>query len=179
MKKVDVGDKSFVLKYSHNKLMRRISAMAEEINSLEKDKDIVFMIVLNGAYMFASDLTKKITLPCEVTFVKVASYSGTKSTGNLKTLVGINTELKNKTIILIEDIVDSGNTLENFIPQLELHSPKEIKICSLFFKPNSYKGKRQINYIGFSIDDSFIVGYGLDYNEKGRNLPAIYELEDQ
>ena len=154
----------------------QIERIADEINSDLKDKAVVFVVILNGAFMFASDLYKLITLDSRISFLKLASYQGTTSSGQVKQLIGLNESLKDKTVVVVEDIVDTGHTLNSIIKQLKGFDPNDIKIASLLFKPDSFQYKYKIDYLGFSIPNDFIVGYGLDYDGFGRNLDSIYTI---
>ena len=151
--------------------------MAERINKDFKNEKPIFLSVLNGSFLFTADLLKKIKIECEVSFTKISSYSGTQSTGNVNTLIGISENLKDRTVIILEDIVDSGNTLEKIIPELKKQQPKQIITATLFFKPNAYKKKIKLDYIGIDMPNDFLVGYGLDYDGLGRNLSDIYILK--
>ena len=126
--------------------------------------------------MFASDLMKKVDLVSEISFIKMSSYHGTESTGRVDELIGLGNDLKDKDVIIVEDIIDSGITIDKIISLLEMEGPKSVKICSLLYKPAAFKGNHKPYYIGFSIPNAFVVGYGLDYDEKGRNLDAIYQI---
>jgi len=141
-------------------------------------KQVIFLGILNGCFMFAGDLLKHIELPCQISFLKLASYQGTSSLGNVKKLIGINENIEGKTIIILEDIVDTGNTLESIIAQIREFNPLEIKVATLLFKPQAYKKELPIDYIGLEIPNSFILGYGLDYDGFGRNLRDIYTIID-
>jgi len=156
---------------------KAVQDVARQINKDFKDTTPVFLVVLNGAFFFASDLIKQFEGPCETNFIKVSSYSGTQSTGDVKTILGIDESLKGKKIILIEDIVDTGNTLEVLLDKFQELAITDYKVASLFFKPNAYKKSFPIDYVGLEIENDFIVGYGLDYNELGRNLTTIYKLK--
>ena len=176
MNKVKILDKEFEVSISHDQIQEAIGRIAERIDKDLKGKDVIFMGVLNGSFMFASDLFKKINIDCQITFVKVASYQGTMSTGNVKRLIGINEDIKGKTVVILEDIVDTGHTLDNIIRQLLGYEPKEIKIATFLFKPDAYTKDIPIDYVGFEIPNDFIVGYGLDYDGFGRNLENLYTL---
>jgi hypoxanthine phosphoribosyltransferase len=143
-----------------------------------KDKKPLFLSVLNGSFMFASDLMKKITIDCEISFVKVASYNGISTSGSIKSLIGLNEDIKGRTIVIIEDIVDTGLTIESVVKQLELMEPAEIKIATLLYKPEAYRKKLQLDYVAIVVPNDFLVGYGLDYDGLGRNLPDIYVLDN-
>ncbi len=176
MEDVKVYDKTFRLSIPEKEILEAIKNMAQEINRDYKDKDPVFLAVLNGAFVFASDLLKEISFPCAISFVKLASYSGSSSTGKVKDLIGLNEDLRGKEIIIIEDIIDSGISMKYLLAMLEEMKPLNIRIASLLFKPEAFKGDYPIDYIGLSIPNDFIVGYGLDYNGYGRNLKQIYTL---
>lgn len=175
---VNILDKSFEMYLTRDEIQSQVSRVAGEINSDLADQDVVFLAVLNGSFMFASDLMKEVNLHSEISFVKLGSYEGTESTGKVDELIGLNANLENKTVVIIEDIVDTGNTLKKILSILETVNAKSIKLCTLLFKPEAYKGDFQPDYIGFKIPNAFVVGYGLDYNQKGRNLNAIYQLKD-
>lgn len=178
LKQVKLKDKEFALSYPESEIQQDIDVVASKINwDYRNDKDIpVFLCMLNGSFMFAADLMKRINFQCEVSFVKYSSYSGTKTTGSVNQLIGLNSDLKGRSIIVVEDIVETGNTLTTLFAELNKLEPKSVKVCSLLFKPNCFKGSMKIDYIGRSIPDDFIVGYGLDYDNVGRNLADIYTL---
>ena len=178
MKTVKVLDKNFKLYIPHDKIQEHIAKVAAQINNDLKGKDVIFMGILNGSFMFASDLMKLINLPSQITFLKLASYQGTRSTGSVKRLIGLNEDISGKTVVVIEDIVDTGITLEQIQKQLLGYEPAEIKYATLLFKPNAYQGKILIDYVGIEIPNDFILGYGLDYDGFGRNLADLYVLED-
>ena len=176
MQKVKILDKEFEISINADEIQKAIDKIAGKINTDLKDKDVIFLGILNGSFMFASDLFKRINIDCQITFVKVASYQGTMSTGNVKRLIGINEDIKDKTVVIIEDIVDTGHTLDNIIRQLIGYEPKEIKIATFLFKPDAYTKDIPLDYVGFDIPNDFIVGYGLDYDGYGRNLENLYTL---
>ena len=176
MDRVKILDKEFGISISKEKIHQAITIMANKLNSDFKGKEVIFIGILNGSFMFASDLFKQINLNCRITFVKVASYQGTISTGTVKSLIGINENIKDLSVVVLEDIIDTGETLENIISQLKGYNPAEIKIATFLFKPNAFKKDYKIDYIGMEIPNDFIVGYGLDYDGYGRNLPEIYTL---
>jgi hypoxanthine phosphoribosyltransferase len=142
------------------------------------DKNPLFIAVLNGSFMVASDLMKSMSIPCEISFVKVSSYHGTASTGRVDELIGLNTDIKDRHIILLEDIVDTGVTVDKVLKLLSVAEPASVKTCTLLFKPDAFKGKKSPDYIGFTVPELFVVGYGLDYDEMGRNLRDIYKLKE-
>jgi hypoxanthine phosphoribosyltransferase len=178
METIILHDKTFRLSISSAKISERIMHIAAEINHDLKERDVVFLIVLNGAFIFASDLLRNITFNCPVSFIKLASYDGDKSTGTVKKLIGLSDNFENKTVVIIEDIIESGNTLHAVIEQLQRLPVKEIKTVCLLYKPDTYKFTYPIDYIGFTIPNNFVVGYGLDYNGYGRNLNDIYTVTD-
>lgn len=175
---IQILDKTFVEYISRESIETQVSRVAQEINSDLAGEDVVFLAVLNGSFMFASDLMKKIKLDSEISFVKVQSYEGTNSTGEVSELIGLSGTLENKTVVVIEDIVDTGNTVKKINSILENSKVKSVKLCTLLFKPDAFKGDRKPDYIGFSIPNAFVVGYGLDYDQKGRNLDRIYQIKD-
>jgi hypoxanthine phosphoribosyltransferase len=141
-------------------------------------KDPIFLGILNGAFMFASDLYKQLGFPCQITFLKLASYSGTQSTGTVKQLIGINRDLKDRVVVVLEDIVDTGVTLETIIRQLSGYQPAEIKVATFLHKPDATVKEVKLDYVGMKIPNDFILGYGLDYDGYGRNFKEIYRLVD-
>jgi hypoxanthine phosphoribosyltransferase len=167
-------DKHFVPFISEKEVEKAIAAIAVRLNKDLKDKKPLFLGIMNGAFIFAADLIRRFEGNCEVSFLKVSSYKGDQSTGQVLKLAGLQENLENRTVVIIEDIVDTGNTLEYLLEELQKHSPKEIKIATLLLKPGTYKKKMPIHYVGIEIPDKFIVGYGLDYDGLGRNLRDIY-----
>ena len=157
-------------------IQTRIEELARQINSDLAGKEVVFLGILNGAFLFAADLFRRIDFPARISFVKLASYQGTSSQVSIKELIGWNEDIKNKTIVVIEDIVDTGNTLERIVDELVIRKASEIKIAALLYKPEAYTKKIPLDYIGFEIPNDFVVGYGLDYDGFGRNLPSVYTL---
>ena len=147
-----------------------------KFNSDMADKNPLLLAVLNGSFMFAADLMKNITIPCEISFVKLASYQGTQSTGEVKEVIGINEDLAGRTVIIVEDIVESGLTIQRMLDSLGTRNPDSIDVCTLLLKPDRLKVDLDIKYVAFSIPNDFILGYGLDYDQQGRNLRDIYTL---
>jgi hypoxanthine phosphoribosyltransferase len=156
--------------------MQTIARIAADLDRDLMGKDPVFLAVLNGAFMFASDLFKMIQMPCSITFVKMASYQGNKSSGQVKELIGLTEDIEGKDLVIIEDIIDSGLTMKSLLKTLKEKKPASIKIVTLLYKPDAFRGDFEIDHIGLSIPNDFIVGYGLDYNGHGRNLRDIYTL---
>ena len=176
--KVKLLDKEFKIFIKENEIQKIVESISTNINKLQV-KNPLFIAVLNGSFLFASDIMRKITLPdAEISFIKLSSYSGTKSTGNVNELIGLNKQIKNRNVIILEDIVDTGNTLEKIIEILKEKKVASYKIATLLFKPDAYTKNINIDYIGKSIKNDFVVGYGLDYDEIGRNLPHIYKLKN-
>lgn len=174
---IQVLDKTFELYIDANEIASKVKELANRINNDYSDKNLVFVAVLNGSFMFAADLMKGIDIPAEITFVKVSSYSGINSTGRVDELIGLTTSVHDKHVIILEDIVDTGITIEKIRTLIADQQPFSVKVCSLLFKPDAYQGEAQPDYFGFEIPNAFVVGYGLDYNEKGRNLDAIYQIQ--
>ncbi len=174
--KVKILDKEFEIFITADEIAAAVDKVATKINTELASKDVIFIGVLNGCFLFAADLYRGLDFDSQISFVKVASYSGTSSTGKVKRLIGLNEDVKDKTVVLIEDIIDSGRTIENLVRQIKGYEPAEVKIASFLFKPDAYKADLAIDYIGLKIPNDFIVGYGLDYDGFGRNLPHIYKI---
>ena len=171
---MQIKDKSFRKYILFDAIHEKVLKVAGRINEDYKKKNPVFVVVLNGAFMFASDLLKKVNVDCEIAFVKVASYEGTKSTGSVKSLIGLNHNINNREVVIIEDIVDTGETIVALLDQLNRQSPSQIKIATLLFKPKAYTKDVPIDYVAMEVSNEFLVGYGLDYDGFGRNLEDIY-----
>jgi hypoxanthine phosphoribosyltransferase len=171
-------DKLFVPFISAQEIDFALTNMAKQIEDDFTEEIPVFIGVLNGGFMVVSDLLKKYNSPCEVSFIKLASYEGTQSNSGVKQLIGLNQNLEGRTVIVIEDIVDTGHTLEELKSLFKEQKVKHFKIATLFLKPDAYKKDIKIDYVGIRIPDRFIVGYGLDYNGLGRNLTEVYQLKD-
>jgi len=171
-------DKSFKPYLTQSNLEEAIERIANQINQDYSDKNPLFIAILNGSFIFASDLFKKINIPAEISFIKLASYQGTKSTGNVITAIGLETDLYDRNVIVLEDIIDTGKTLSAFLPQLEHQQPKSLKVCALLHKKEATQYPVTIDYLGFEIPNLFVVGYGLDYNGYGRNLDQIMQIDE-
>jgi hypoxanthine phosphoribosyltransferase len=171
-----VHDKSFEPYLSAEVIDKKIAMIASRIDADYAGKKPLFIAILNGAFMFASDLFKKISIEAEISFIKLASYKGTKSSGQVITAIGLDTDLHGRHVVIVEDIVDTGKTLSEFLPQLEHQQPASMKIAALLHKPEATVYPIQVDYLGFSVPKKFLLGYGLDYDGLGRNLPAIYQL---
>jgi hypoxanthine phosphoribosyltransferase len=171
-------DKLFVPFISAQEIDFAIANMATQIEDDFAEETPVFIGVLNGSFMVVADLLKKYNAPCEVSFVKLASYQGTQSTAEVKQLIGLNQNLEGRTVIVVEDIVDTGHTLEELKNIFKQQKVKHFKIATLFFKPEAYKKDIKLDYVGIRIPNKFIVGYGLDYDGLGRNLSEVYQLKE-
>ena len=177
MKTVTLHNKKFEVFISDSEIEEIVHAIANAINN-SGTKEPLFISILNGSFMFSSDIMKKITIPnTEISFIKLSSYSGTESTGSVNKLIGLGKDIKNRNIIILEDIIDTGITLEKIISLFEKENVADIKVATLLFKPDAYQKQINIDFIGKSIPNDFVVGYGLDYDEIGRNLPHIYKLK--
>ncbi|MCI6460806.1 MAG: hypoxanthine phosphoribosyltransferase [Prevotella sp.] len=173
---VKIKDKTFKTSIPEVEIQQRVKEVADHINRDMADKNPLLLAVLNGSFMFAADLMKNITIPCEISFVKLASYQGTQSTGEVKEVIGINEDLAGRTVIIVEDIVESGLTIQRMLDSLGTRNPDSIDVCTLLLKPDRLKVDLDIKYVAFSIPNDFILGYGLDYDQQGRNLRDIYTL---
>ena len=176
MSLIKVHDKEFVPYLTSGEIEKEVQRVATEINKDYVGKKPLFIAILNGAFIFAADLFKKIHLDAEICFIKLASYKGVKSTGKVITAIGLDAELYGRDVIIVEDIVDTGKTLSQFLPQLEHHHPASLKVAALLHKPSATVHSIEINYLGFTIPDKFVLGYGLDYDGLGRNIKEIYQL---
>ncbi|MCX6270252.1 MAG: hypoxanthine phosphoribosyltransferase [Bacteroidetes bacterium] len=176
MSNIRVLDKTFKPYLSSLQIDRAVSKVAEEITRDFSDKNPLFLVILNGAFMFASDLFKKFNFPCEISFVKLASYIGTQTSSQVHELIGLKEEMRGRNVIIIEDIVDTGFTLAKLREQILLQVPADLQIATLLFKPKAFVERYKLAYIGLEIPNDFIIGYGLDYNGYGRNLPDIYQI---
>jgi adenylate kinase len=172
----DLHFKPFIKEEEINSI---VQSLVDQVTIDCKDETPLFIGILNGSFMFVSDFVKSYKGDCEVSFVKLASYQGTTTTEKVKQLVGLNDDLEGRTVVILEDIIDTGNTLQEIYEIFKDKKVKQLKIATLFFKPDVFKKELPIDYIGKSIPDKFIVGYGLDYNGLGRNYPAIYQLTTQ
>jgi hypoxanthine phosphoribosyltransferase len=176
---VQVHDKFFEPFIDEEAIQKEVSRVAHEMNRDLASKDPIFLGILNGAFMFASDLYKQLDFPCQITFLKLASYSGTQSTGSVKQLIGINRDLKDRVVVVLEDIVDTGVTLDTIIRQLTGFEPAEIRVATFLHKPEATVKEVKLDYVGMEIPNTFILGYGLDYDGYGRNFREIYRLVNE
>lgn len=175
---IRIKDKVFSVSITSSEILEQTKRVANEINQDFEKSNPIFLAILNGSFIFAADLIREIVLPCEIHFIKLASYTGIKSTGCVHELIGLNADLRGQDVIIIEDIVDSGLTMEHVIKSLQKLSPHSISICTLLLKPDNLKANIEIKYKCFDIPNDFIVGYGLDYDGYGRNLKDIYTVID-
>lgn len=177
MNKISVGDKEFEIFIENDSIAKRTRLIATELNLDYEHRRPIFIGILNGSFLFMADLLKEVDIPCEVGFMRVASYHGTETTGKVKQLIGIADELKGRDIILVEDIVDTGLTLKFILEKIYEQQPASVKVCSLLYKPASLQTPiTELEYVGFEIPNEFVVGYGLDYDGLGRNLKDIYRV---
>lgn len=179
MTSIQLHDKSFDTYLSEQEIQSKIKEIAEQLNQDYKNRRPLFIAILNGSFMFAADLFKHLTIDAEVCFIKLASYKGVKSSGNVITAIGLDQDVFEREVVIVEDIVDTGKTLHQFLPKLEHQQPKSLKIAALLHKPEATQFPLRIDYVGFRIPNKFVVGYGLDYDGLGRNLKEIYQLADQ
>ena len=178
MQVIRVHDKQFEPYLTAEEIALRIKMVAQQLNQDYSGKKPLFIAILNGSFMFASDLFKEITIDAEICFIKLASYKGTKSTGHVITAIGLDMDIIGREIIIIEDIVDTGKTLSEFLPQIHHQQPASVKIVALLQKPDAMVYPVKIDYLGFTIPNKFVVGYGLDYDGLGRNIREIYRLAE-
>lgn len=178
MSNIKVHDKVFQPYISAAEIDKEITRVAEEINKAYEGLRPLFIGILNGSFMFAADLFKKITIDAEISFIKLASYKGTRSTGHVITSIGLDEGLKGRHVIILEDIVDTGKTMDAFLPQLRDQQPASLKIAALLHKPEALEYPIHIDFLGFSVPNKFLLGYGLDYDGLGRNIKEIYRLVD-
>jgi hypoxanthine phosphoribosyltransferase len=174
---IEILTKSFEKYISTEEIQERVTVLADQINTDFSDKEVEFIAILDGSFMFASDLLKKINLQTTISFLKVKSYEATESTGKINELIGLQTKITGKHIVILEDIVDTGATMDYVVETLQKHQPASTTIATLMFKPEAFKGKNKPKYIGFNISNEFIVGYGMDFDGYGRNLESIYQIK--
>lgn len=178
MSAIKLHDKTFEIYIEEAIIQEKVKSLAEQLSLDYKDKNPLFIAILNGSFMFAADLFKHLNINAEICFIKLASYKGVRSTGHVTTAIGLDHDIFNRHVIIIEDIVDTGKTLGFFIPKLYHQQPASLKIAALLHKPEATQHPLDIDYIGFSIPNKFVVGYGLDYDGLGRNLKEIYQLSE-
>ena len=178
MQEINIHGKIFIPYLKQEDIEAAVEKLAENISADYAGKHPLFIAILNGSFMFAAELFKRLTIPAEICFIKLASYKGTTSSGHVITSIGLDTEVKDRHVIILEDILDTGKTLSNFLPQLYNMNPASLKIAALLHKPEATIYNVPLDYNGFKIPDKFVVGFGLDYNGLGRNIPAIYQLKE-
>ena len=179
MNKVKLHDKEFEVYLHSKKIQERLQEIGKQISQEFKGEKIILLGVLNGSFMVMADLARAIELELSCEFVKISSYSGTETTGKVKSLIGLSAEIKDKSVIIVEDIVDTGISMKYLLEELEKQNPKKIAIATLLFKKEAFRFNYPLDYVGFEIPNKFVVGYGLDYDGLGRNLPDVYQLSSQ
>ena len=175
---VQVKDKLFRKLITEEEIKEKVKAVAQQISTDMAGKNPLLLAVLNGSFMFAADLMRMLTIPCEISFVKLASYQGTTSTGQVKEVLGINEDLSGRHVIIVEDIVDTGRTMKRMVEQIGTRHPASVSVCTLLLKPDKLQEDLDLRYVAMQIPEQFIVGYGLDYDQAGRNLRDIYVLAE-
>ena len=175
---IKVHDKEFVPFISSNTIQNKVKDLAAQLSQDYKDKRPLFIAILNGSFIFASDLFKQLDIEAEICFIKLASYKGTKSTGHVVTAIGLDTDIKGRHVVILEDIIDTGKTIYEFLPQINNQQPASVKIAALLHKPEATQFHFPIDYTCFSIPNKFVLGYGLDYDGLGRNINEIYQLHE-
>lgn len=176
MSRVTILDKTFDISIPEEEILKQVKRVAEQINKDMNGKNPLFLAVLNGSFVFAADLFRIITIPSEISFVKLASYEGTISTGKIKEVIGLNEDISGRDVIIVEDIVDTGSTMKRMLETLGTRNPRSLHICTLLLKPGKLAVPLNVEYVAMEIPNDFIVGYGLDYDQQGRNLRDIYTL---
>lgn len=176
MDTIKIKDKEFAISIPEERILKEVERLAAQISRDLEGKNPLFLGVLNGSFMFAADLFRRITIPAEISFVKLASYEGTASTGVIKEVIGLSESISGRTIVVVEDIVDTGCTMQKLLENLGTRSPESIHVCTLLLKPEKLKVPLDVEYVALEIPNDFIVGYGLDYDGYGRNLKDIYTV---
>lgn len=179
MKKIEVHNRVFVPYISAESIQKEVSRLAAELKRDYAGKTPLFIAILNGSFIFAADLFKALNIDAEICFIKLASYKGTKSSGQVISAIGLDVDVKDRHVVIIEDIVDTGKTLTSFLPQLENQLPASLRLCVLLHKPEAMECPLTLDYLGFSIPNRFVLGYGLDFDGLGRNIPELYQLQDE
>ena len=178
MSRVKIKDKTFETSMTEAEIKQRVKELAQQMSRDLEGKNPLFLAVLNGAFIFAADLMREMTIPCEISFVKLASYQGTTSTGTIHEVIGINEDLSGRAVVIVEDIVESGLTIKRMMEQIGTRHPASVQVCTLFFKPEQLKEDLKLDYVAFEIPNDFILGYGLDYDQQGRGLKDLYTLAE-
>ncbi|MBO5680064.1 MAG: hypoxanthine phosphoribosyltransferase [Bacteroidaceae bacterium] len=178
MDTIKIKDRKFAVSIPEEKILAEVERLATQLSRDLEGKNPLFLCVLNGSFMFAADLFRRITIPAEISFVKLASYEGTSSTGVIKEVIGLSENISGRTIVVVEDIVDTGCTMQKLLENLGTRAPESIHVCTLLLKPEKLKVELDVQYVALEIPNDFIVGYGLDYDGYGRNLKDIYTVVD-
>jgi len=178
MTDIQIHDKIFVPYISKERIQQRVKELAREINAAYADKNPLMIGILNGAFIFAADLFRELSIEAEISFIKLVSYKGTSSTGNIITAIGMEEDLHGRHVIIVEDIIDTGKTLSSFLPEISHRQPASVKIATFLTKPAAFMYDVKADYSAFEIENKFVVGYGLDYDKLGRNLADLYILKD-
>lgn len=178
MSEIRVHDKTFRPFIDRETIQKRVAELGKEIDRDFHGKVPLFIAILNGSFVFASDLFRSLAIEAEISFIKLASYKGTSSTGNVITAIGMEESVKDRHVIILEDIIDTGKTLHAFLPEIADRGPASLKIATFLSKPDALKHPVKADYIGFEVPNKFVLGYGLDYDGLGRNLPELYELSE-
>ena len=178
METIKIKDREFAVSIPETKILAEVERLAAQINSDLNGKNPLFLAVLNGSFVFAADLFRRITIPAEISFVKLASYQGTESTGVVKEMIGLPESIEGRTIVVVEDIIDTGYTMRKLLKDLTVRGAKAVHVCTLLLKPENLKVELDVEYVALKIPNDFIVGYGLDYEGFGRNLKDIYTVMD-
>lgn len=178
MKKLILNNKKFELYINHKQIENEVKRIAFEITRDLSEKKPLFICLLNGSFLFAADLLRKLEFVCNVSFVKLSSYVGNQSSGNVKQIIGLNETIEGRTVVVVDDIIDTGTTLSHFLKLLTEQKPSEIKIAAMFSKPDAFRHSLKINYLGMTLENKFVVGYGLDFDGLGRNYKDLYKLAD-
>ncbi len=176
MNTIKIHDKTFEVFIEEKEILDKVKEMGGQIEKEHRGKDILFISILNGSFVFTADLLRDINMDVKLSFLKLSSYEGDRSSGSVRRLIGLDEELDGKTVIVVEDIIDTGCTLDGIIEDLQVKGPDDIKIASLLIKPEAYKGSHSIDYTGFEIPNDFVIGYGLDFDGLGRNLRSVYRI---
>lgn len=176
---VQVGDLHFKPLFTELRIQEIVNQLGQAISQDYANKNPLFLAVLNGSFIFAADLLRKVQIPCEITFIKVSSYDGVRQTGTVEEILGLDQDIDGRHLIVLEDIVDTGVTISSLLSVLKQFVPASVSVCTLLHKPEAMQKKIELKYIGASIPNEFVVGYGLDFNGHGRNLPAIYQLDKE
>ena len=174
-----INDREFKPYITEAELDAIVRRLAEEISRDYRDGDLVACPILTGAFMFAADLLRRLTVPCEVDFVRYTSYCGMSSTGEVTCALPFPSDIEGRDVLIVEDVVDTGLSMQHILTEVQALRPRSVKVCALFFKPGAFKGNYRVDYVGREIGNEFIVGYGLDYNERGRNLPEVMVVSDK